>query len=234
MSQPTVISTTPNSDTTNVAIDISPVITFDQALDSNTVDETTGTIYRASKVTIKPLATLPKNTVLGVMVRGGTRGIKNGAGEYLASSYHFQFTTGESFATPGPTTPEVPTYPSIPGATPTLTSSTLTSGTTIDTSIPGYIPEASPDASGTIWEGPLTPDEFYIISVYPEPQTSNIEPSGLIIKALFNSVPDLASASGNISVYAEPVNGDVSIFRPRYESGTISVLGKAIQWESGE
>lgn len=222
MSQPIVVSTNPNSDTTNVAIDITIIVTMDQAIDPSTVTPTSVTLLQENdftvltaqisvndtQISIKPHQILPKNTLLGIMIRGGSFGIKNLSNEYLNTTYHFKFTTGSSFAVPGPSAPVIPTYPNFVN--------------------PPNIDPTSPDASGTQYETAVTPDEFYIISTYPVPQTSNVEPSGLNLRVVFNSPVDLTNASGLVTVKVEPVNGDISIFQPHYMTVALSNIGNAL------
>jgi hypothetical protein len=222
MSQPTFLSSTPTNNATNVVIDITVQAVFDQPLASSSISAATVTLFdkeslrplssqilvEANKIIIKPYNILPKNTLLGLVLRGGSNGIKNGAGEYLAANEVISFTTGVSYETPGPTVPDVPTYPDGIGSSPTA--------------------ETSPEASGTSYATPLTPDEFYIISTAPGASTSNLEPSGMVIEIDFNAVPDPSSVSSMINVRVEPVNGDYSLFQPYTDSGTVQVVGNSI------
>jgi len=219
MSQPTVTTTSPLNSATNVVIDTTITITFDQNIAASTVNAGTITVFRDSDfevlesrfsvsdnvITINPYDTLPKNTTISVVLRGGSRGVKNGSGEYLATTYNFKFTTGTSYATPGPTVPDIPTYPDGIGDS--------------------VIDPTSPAASGTGYDTPLTPDAFYIISTTPTASTSNVEPSGLTIQIAFNAPPKASLLESKITIYGEPVNGDYSLFRPKEIPGSWSVSG---------
>jgi methionine-rich copper-binding protein CopC len=112
---PTVISTDPANNATGVALNKIITATFSEAMDQSTISTATvtvtglggapvtGTVSYASganTVTFTPASNLAANTTYTGTIKGGATGVKDLAGNALASNYVWSFTTG---AAPGPT-----------------------------------------------------------------------------------------------------------------------------------
>jgi hypothetical protein len=98
---PTVSSTNPTNNSTGIAIGSDITATFSEALSSSSVTNTTASIagvtstvtLNGNVVTINPNANLSPSTTYTVTLLGGANGIKDLAGNSLASNYTFSFTT---------------------------------------------------------------------------------------------------------------------------------------------
>jgi hypothetical protein len=105
---PTVLATTPVSNATNVALASVVTAQFSEALDPASVNGTNAYIRNGAVsipatlnytsgsqhlITLTPSSALSNNTQYTVTLRGGTTGIKDLAGNPLASDYTWSFTT---------------------------------------------------------------------------------------------------------------------------------------------
>ena len=135
---PTVTSTTPASGATNVATSTAVTIAFSEALNPATV--TTSTIrlldgttpvaasvtYNAANntVTLTPTAALANSKTYTISILGGASGIKDAAGNALASTFTSAFTT--VVTPPLDTTP-----PSVSGINPANGATNVATSTTV-------------------------------------------------------------------------------------------------------
>ncbi|MBW1933375.1 MAG: Ig-like domain-containing protein [Deltaproteobacteria bacterium] len=99
---PTVTSTSPAADATGVAVDASISATFSEAIDSSTITEDTFTVstsgsnisgtvsYSNKTATFKPSGNLANSKTYKATV---TKGVKDKAGNAMASNYSWSFTT---------------------------------------------------------------------------------------------------------------------------------------------
>jgi hypothetical protein len=98
---PTVSSTNPTNGATGVAVSSDAIVTFSEALSPASVTTTTASIagvtsaviLNGNLITINPSANLSPSTTYTVTLMGGASGIKDLAGNALASNYTFSFTT---------------------------------------------------------------------------------------------------------------------------------------------
>ncbi|WGV27942.1 DUF4082 domain-containing protein [Halotia branconii] len=108
---PTVSSTTPSNGATGVSNGISITATFNEAMDSATVNSSTFELRGANNalvsanvtyntanrtVTLVPSSSLAAATTYTATVKGGTSGVKDQAGNALAANYSWSFTTAAS------------------------------------------------------------------------------------------------------------------------------------------
>lgn len=106
---PSVSSVSPANAATGVAINTAVSATFNEAIDASTVTSTnftlknasnvtvTGTITTsASQITFTPSASLANSAVYTATIKGGSTGVKDVAGNALASDYTWTFTTVEA------------------------------------------------------------------------------------------------------------------------------------------
>jgi len=111
---PTVTSFNPASGATNVAIGTSITIAFSEALNASTVNSTTISLRNASgatvaatvtynasnnTITVTPNAPLANSTTYTVVVKGGAAGVKDVAGNAVASDVSSSFTTAAAPST---------------------------------------------------------------------------------------------------------------------------------------
>ena len=99
---PTVLSVTPANNTTNVATSVHPAVTFSEAMNSTTINTTSFTLkqgsttvagsvaYSGTMATFTPSSALAANTVYTGTI---TTGVKDVAGNMLASNFTWTFTT---------------------------------------------------------------------------------------------------------------------------------------------
>ncbi len=114
---PTVTSFNPTSGSTNVAKTTTPVVTFSEAMSAATVTTSTVFLRDASGVvvpttlvynatnrtaTLTPTSQLSNTTTYSIVVKGGSAGVKDLAGNALAADVSSSFTTAAE--TPAPTT----------------------------------------------------------------------------------------------------------------------------------
>ncbi len=110
---PTVLSVSPAQNATSVAVNYKPMVTFSEAMNQSTVTSSTFTLKQGSTTiagtvtgsgsaaTFTPSAALSNNTVYTVTI---TAGVKDAAGNSMASNYSWSFTTvtattsGKSFS----------------------------------------------------------------------------------------------------------------------------------------
>jgi hypothetical protein len=109
---PTVLSAVPANNTTGVAINSHPTVTFSEAMTASTVSSATftlnqgttavaGTIaYSGNTATFTPSASLVANTIYTGTI---TTGVKDAAGNALASNYTWSFTTASAADVTPPT-----------------------------------------------------------------------------------------------------------------------------------
>lgn len=105
---PTVSSVTPAANATSIAVDVSPTATMSEALGTTTVTSTTASLKNAAgtaitatvsydtatkKITIDPTANLANSTTYTATIKGGASGVKDTAGNALATDYTWSFTT---------------------------------------------------------------------------------------------------------------------------------------------
>lgn len=102
LTAPTVVSVTPVSNATSVAVNGKPSATFSEAMNSSTITSSTFTLkqgttsvagtvsYSGTTATFTPSAALTGNTVYTATV---TTGAKDAAGNAIASNYTWTFTT---------------------------------------------------------------------------------------------------------------------------------------------
>jgi hypothetical protein len=109
---PTITARNPASGATGVPRSVKPTFTFSEAMNASTINTTTvqlrrGTTvvsasvsYNASTrvVTLTPASSLASATTYTVRVTGGSSGVKDLAGNALASTQSWNFTTGTAFA----------------------------------------------------------------------------------------------------------------------------------------
>jgi hypothetical protein len=113
---PTVSSISPTSNASGVSIDTNVTVTFSEAMDPTTISTSTielrdpsSTLVPASVnyngttrvATLDPSASLAYSTAYTATVKGGTSGVKDVAGNPLASNYAWSFTTGSAGSDPG-------------------------------------------------------------------------------------------------------------------------------------
>ena len=113
---PTVSSVSPVNNASGVSIDTNVTVTFSEAMDATTINATTielrdpaNTLVSASvtynsttrTATLDPSASLAYSTAYTATVKGGTSGVKDIAGNPLASNYTWSFTTGSAGSDPG-------------------------------------------------------------------------------------------------------------------------------------
>ena len=103
---PTVVSTAPAASATNVPISSTVSATFSENLDAATVNTTTVTLrngstqvpatvsYASGVATLTPSTALAATTSYTATVKGGASGVKDVAGNALASDFTWSFTTG--------------------------------------------------------------------------------------------------------------------------------------------
>jgi len=103
---PTVVSTAPAASATNVPISSTVSATFSENLDATTVNTTTVTLrngstqvpatvsYASGVATLTPSAALSATTSYTATVKGGASGVKDVAGNALATDFTWSFTTG--------------------------------------------------------------------------------------------------------------------------------------------
>lgn len=105
---PLVSSTSPLNNAVNVVVNTSITVTFNETIDSTTIttsnftidNSMTGSIkYNGTSATFTPSANLSSNTKYTATV---TTGVKDSAGNALASNYSWSFTTGSAPDTTGP------------------------------------------------------------------------------------------------------------------------------------
>ena len=107
---PTVASTLPGDDATDVAINATPTVTFSEPMNPATINETTFTlidpdgelvdgsvVYTANTATFTPDANLEPSTIYIARV---TTGAENTSGEPLATDIVWQFETAEQLISP--------------------------------------------------------------------------------------------------------------------------------------
>ena len=110
---PTVTSVTPQSGATGVSTGTTVIANFSEAVDTSTVTSTTfqlrgpgNTLVTASvstasnQITLTPLAPLAGSTTYTATITGGTSGVKDNAGNALASNFVWSFTTASTDITP--------------------------------------------------------------------------------------------------------------------------------------
>ncbi|TAH32216.1 DUF4082 domain-containing protein [Candidatus Saccharibacteria bacterium] len=105
---PTVSNVTPTTNATGVAVDVSPTATMSEAVNATTVTSTTANLKNAAgttitatvsydatakKITIDPTSNLANSTVYTATIKGGASGVKDTAGNALATDYTWSFTT---------------------------------------------------------------------------------------------------------------------------------------------
>ena len=107
---PTVIATTPTNNATNAATDVKPTITFSEDMLDSTITGTNIRLYKdvdntpvtltslvhstdGKTITITPGTALASGTKYRIEVTGGSSGVKDVAGNALAATYIFRFTT---------------------------------------------------------------------------------------------------------------------------------------------
>jgi hypothetical protein len=123
---PTVTSVTPTAGATGVGIFTNPAATFSEALNpatfftdtfelrdpANSLVPATVTYYSSTRtVTLTPTAALANSTTYTAKIKGGTSGVRDLAGNPLASDYSWSFTTGAMATGPFTIWPDT----SIPG-----------------------------------------------------------------------------------------------------------------------
>ena len=114
---PTVTAISPASGTSNVATNAAATVTFSEALNSATVNASTVFLRNASNavvtatvvynaatntVTVTPSASLANSTTYTVVVKSGSAGVKDVAGNALVSDVTSSFTTIASSPLPAP------------------------------------------------------------------------------------------------------------------------------------
>jgi hypothetical protein len=124
---PTVTAMSPTSGATSVAVSVKPTVTFSEAMNAATITTSTvflrnasgatvaGTVaYNAATntVTITPTASLSNATSYTIVVKGGSAGVKDVAGNALAADVTSSFTTVVPSITPvslwnNPPTPSI-------------------------------------------------------------------------------------------------------------------------------
>lgn len=115
---PAVSSKSPATDATGVTVNSHPSVTFSEAMDSNTINDTTFTVSGVSgsvsydnntkTATFTPLSPLAYSTTYTATI---TAGVKDACGNAISSNYSWSFTTAASGG--GDTTPPTvsSTYP---------------------------------------------------------------------------------------------------------------------------
>ncbi|MEO8216511.1 MAG: N,N-dimethylformamidase beta subunit family domain-containing protein [Acidobacteriota bacterium] len=114
---PSVTSASPANGTVNVAVGSSAVATFNEALDASSVSPGTVSMRDASNgpvsatiaydssartITLTPSSSLADSATYTVTIRGGTGGVSDAAGNFLAADYVWSFTTSGPPADEGP------------------------------------------------------------------------------------------------------------------------------------
>ena len=131
---PTVISTSPANGATDVAINSAITATFSERMDASTITTDTFTVsvggsvvsgtvsYNTGqkKATFTPSSNLSNSTAYTAMI---TTGVKDEAGNAMASDYHWSFTTASA---PDTTPPTVSSTSPINGATGVAVSTIIT------------------------------------------------------------------------------------------------------------
>ncbi len=106
---PTVVGQSPVAGATGVAVSVSPTVTFSEAMDAASITGSSFTLVPqggsspvaaavsydsvARLATLDPSASLAAGTVYTARVRGGSSGVKDAAGNALASDHTWTFTT---------------------------------------------------------------------------------------------------------------------------------------------
>jgi len=126
---PTVVSVTPANGATGIIVSTTVIANFSEAINASTVTNSTfqlrdagnnlisATITTtASQITLTPASSLTASTTYTVTITGGASGVKDLAGNALASNYSWSFTTAPSGGVGGATytlfqTTDVPQYP---------------------------------------------------------------------------------------------------------------------------
>lgn len=108
-SAPQVTATTPVNGGTGAALGSNIVATFNQTLDSSTIDNSTVALTDAKgaattmtitysdsthAITMRPGSPLSQNTTYTATIRGGNGGVKNLDGTFMVADYAWSFTTG--------------------------------------------------------------------------------------------------------------------------------------------
>jgi len=135
---PTVSSTSPASNATGVAINTSITATFGETMDASTITTATFTVatvtgtvtYTGTTATFTPSSNLAYNTTYTATI---TTGAKDAAGNAIAASYLWTFTTGAAPDTTAPTVSSTSPANSATGVA-TNTSYTATFDETMDAS----------------------------------------------------------------------------------------------------
>ena len=181
MSAPIINTRTPSESEINVYLNQLIYVVFDQNIDSTTLDDNTVVLYRTSDYTIlekvftydsdtftatfTPDVIFDKNTTYNMVVVGAdqsTTCVKNAAGERLATTSTWFFTTGEDiYEAPADTEPE--TQPDVPVADAPVIQ-VLEPATVTDFAVTITDPENYESNIGTInsdnetvyWPGPIT------------------------------------------------------------------------------
>ena len=125
---PTVSSVTPLNGATGVSVGTTATAIFNEAMNAATISGSTIELRNASNalitttvsynattrtVTLTPSASLANSTVYTVTIKGGASGVKDAAGNALASDYSWSFTTVAGDITP----PTVSSVTPLNGAT---------------------------------------------------------------------------------------------------------------------
>ncbi len=132
---PVVAGVSPSSGAAGVGLNAVVTATFNEALNAATVTTTTFQLRNASntlitatvntasnQITLTPSSPLTASTVYTATIQGGSSGVKDPAGNALASNYSWSFTTQASDITP----PTVTTVTPANGATTVTTNATVT------------------------------------------------------------------------------------------------------------
>ncbi|MBE0605157.1 MAG: chitobiase/beta-hexosaminidase C-terminal domain-containing protein, partial [Deltaproteobacteria bacterium] len=155
---PSVLSVSPVSGATGVAVSSPVTVTFSEAMEAATVTAATFTVsaggtsvpgtvgYSGTTATFTPTGNLDTSTSYTAMV---TTGAEDLAGNAIASDYTWSFTTGAAGAVSAPTfSPVAGTYASAQS----VTLSTSTPGATIRYTTDGSTPTST---VGTVYSGPV-------------------------------------------------------------------------------
>ncbi len=105
LTAPTVLSTSPMNNATNIPVNTSINVTFSEKMDAVTLNTNTFTVggvagtvtYTGNTATFTPLSTLEYNTQYTVVI---TTGAKDFASRAITSNYTWQFTTGQDGTPP--------------------------------------------------------------------------------------------------------------------------------------
>lgn len=104
---PTVVSTIPPNSTTKVSVSANITATFSEDMDTSTINTSTFTLFQGATsitgtvsydpatrtATFDPIANLSYGTTYTVTIKGGASGVKDLAGNPLATDYSWSFTT---------------------------------------------------------------------------------------------------------------------------------------------